>query len=154
IKYQNKTKGEVKMKKKLMFVASLVLLLSSVSFAATPFKLSLVGPIAVPTTKDVTGLAIGLIGSNVNTLKGVQFSWIYSVAENGVGVQGSGIYNKVVGEFTGLQWAFINIAGSMKGLQFGFYNKVGSMAGIQLGLININPKSSLTTFFPFINFQF
>ncbi|AKL98285.1 LA_2272 family surface repeat-containing protein [Endomicrobium proavitum] len=142
------------MKKKLMSAVCLVLLLSSVSFAATPFKLSLLGPITVPANQDVTGLAIGLIGSNVNTLQGVQLSWIYNVAENGAGVQASGIYNKVAGEFTGVQYAVVNIAGSVKGLQFGFYNQVRSMAGVQIGLININPKSSFLAFFPFINFQF
>jgi hypothetical protein len=167
-----------------MYAVCLVLLLSSLSFAATtPFKLSLVENIAIPPTDDVSGVEIGLIGSKVQTLKGVQFNGIYDRADDGFGAQ-IALFNKV-GKFTGMQYGVVNIAGTLSGLQLAFFNKAedikGSQLGFinlarqasglqfgflnkttneakttlfQLGLINLNRNSSLLRFFPFINFQF
>ena len=138
-----------------------VAVLLAVLFAAAPvfagdngiIKLSLWGDaaVAIPNNiHDVRGVSLG-IGSNVDSLYGLQWDFIYNNAKEVRGIKAAYFYETadvVWGaqgafisvnrqEVKGLQGGFINIArGEVTGAQFGLYNQVGDLHGLQLGFVN------------------
>jgi len=138
-----------------------VAVLLAVLFAAAPVfaadkgivKLSLWGDtaVAIPNNiHNVRGVSVG-IGSNVNSLYGLQWDFIYNNAREIRGIKAAWIYETsdvVWGmehalvsvnrrEVRGVQDGWVNIAhGEVTGAQLGIYNQVEDLNGVQLGIVN------------------
>ena len=126
------------MKKIVMLLA--LALVAAPAFAGDSgiLKLSLWGKklaVALPNhTQNVTGVELG-IGSDTESLKGVQLDFVYSKADDLVGVQ-SALLGKA-SHVTGVQWSFINLSdGLVSGVQAGLYNQAEELHGLQFGLVN------------------
>ena len=141
-----------------------VVMLFAVSAQAQVFKLSLWDDICIPNGDYTGGLELG-IGSQTQSVDGVQLGIIYSQAgklqgvqlglinntDDGIGVQW-GLAN-IAQDFTGAQVGFVNYAKETTGLQLGFVNYTETMKGLQLGLVNIIKDNKM--FLPvFVIFNF
>jgi hypothetical protein len=104
----------------LLFALTLILILSSFSYALTPLKLSLWEEISAPPDKDIIGLQLG-IGSKGREIQGAAINIVYSKYET----------------VTGLQLSFANFSTTVTGAQIGFFNMTDNMKGVQIGLLNI-----------------
>lgn len=119
---------------------------------ATPVKLSLIPNVGIPENQVVHGLDIGILGSKVQEVQGVQLAWFYGATESKmVGVQDAFVTssNKVVG----LQWGFVNLAQDVTGVQVGFVNITEQMRGVQVGLVNVIKQGVLPAMV-FVNANF
>lgn len=122
--------------KKLLAVAVFVALLAVGAQAKeSPIKLSLWGPIAIPSgSVEVKGLDLG-IGSTTPKMTGLQFDFIYAESSDFTGLQMAIVNN--VGSGTGVQWSAVNIVTEdFTGLQAGFVNYANRVTGLQLGFVN------------------
>ena len=141
-----------------------VVMLFAVSAQAQVFKLSLWDDICIPNGDYTGGLELG-IGSQTQSVDGVQLGIIYSQAgklqgvqlglvnntDDGIGVQW-GLAN-IAQDFTGAQVGFVNYAKETTGLQLGFVNYTETMKGLQLGFVNIIKDNKM--FLPvFVIFNF
>ncbi len=124
----------------------------------TPFMLSVVTPLQVPTSDfDVGGLRINAIygecqdfdGLDISTVgharghaNGLQAALIANVVDgDGMGLQ-VGSVNYVSGSYDGLQIGAVNYAvadaqSKAQALQIGFYNGSDYIKGMQIGVINV-----------------
>ena len=173
---------------KKLAVLAVALFITAPAFACCGdgiVKLSLWDNIAVALPNNihnVTGVSLG-IGSNVDTLDGLQWDFIYNNARKVRGVKAAGFYNTAdivygmqgslvtvnnrdlkglqsglvnisQGEVTGVQWGLVNLAhGHVTGVQLGLVNYVNSIKGLQLGLLNIARNGYLPAMI-FINGRF
>ena len=141
-----------------------VVMLFAVSAQAQVFKLSLWDDICIPNGDYTGGLELG-IGSQTQSVDGVQLGIIYSQAgklqgvqlgivnntDDGIGVQW-GLAN-IAQDFTGAQVGFVNYAKETTGLQLGFVNYTETMKGLQLGFVNVIKDNKM--FLPvFVIFNF
>lgn len=124
----------------------------------TPFMLSIVTPLQVPTSDfDVGGLRINAIygecqhfdGLDISTVgyarghaNGLQLALLANVVDgDGMGLQ-AGAVNYVKGSYDGLQigavnYAVANAQSKAQALQIGFYNGSDYIKGMQIGVINV-----------------
>jgi hypothetical protein len=154
------------MKKLLM--AALVMAAFAVNAAAqSPVKFSLFDQIAAPQTEKAN-LGLGLFYSNTPEVSGLDFNFFVSKVDNLTGVQLStvnindkgrgahlGFVNYNTGDFTGLQWGFVNYANNFTGLQLGFVNYINTIdKGLQIGLVNIIKNNGWLPFMVIVNGRF
>lgn len=149
----------------LIAVAAILTCTVSISQAQV-VKLSLWGDICVP-NEDYTGGLELAIGTETQSVDGVQLAFIYAQADKFRGLQsalvsstkdGQGVqwsFVNLADQFQGVQLGFVNKTKDMKGLQWGFVNYTETMKGLQIGLVNIIKNNP--TFLPvfvFVNFSF
>jgi len=136
-------------KKSFVIGAALVAVVFSSSFSAkaeggsvrkTPFMLSLVDPLALPSSAwadwDVTGIRLNTLYGNCRSLTGLDI----------------GLYNSC-SQLKGWQIGVINEATVMKGLQTGLINYANSAMGVQIGLVNVIADKDWA-FLPIVNASF
>ena len=124
----------------------------------TPFMMSIVTPLQVPTSDfDVGGLRINWIygecqdfdGLDISTVgrarghgNGLQAALLANIVdEDGIGIQIAPV-NYVTGSYSGLQIGAVNYAvadsrSSAQALQIGFFNGSDFIKGCQIGVINM-----------------
>lgn len=188
------------MKKKL----GVLLILLSVSAFSANFEAGLISPMQLNTPEtsvtgvrvglihtenaDVRGLDLNLISNTKNNFTGLSLGSIYDETRGdftGVRIPLFGIfsYNRVDGNFTGLQLGGVNTVGkemkgaqfgvvnlintgvgfqaaayngaeSFRGLQLGFVNYTKRLEGVQIGFVNIADNSQIYPVLPIVNFNF
>src|SRR3989339_767491 len=131
--------------------------MGSAQAGSLPVKLSIIPTVGLPLGETVHGLDIGLIGTKIDEVKGLQGAWIFAgTKQKMVGLQGAfvsinsnemtgiqySLYNKSA-NLTGLQLGCINSGENMTGIQFGFVNIANKAHGLQLGLVNIIKEGRL-----------
>ncbi len=135
--------------KRLLSALCAIAAFASISFAATPLKLSIWEKIAIPQDDSVNGLEIG-IGTYTPEVKGIMCNLIYAKTDDCFGWQHAwlitftklfkGLQTSIINlnssEIAGIQKGFFNKAVSIKGLQVGFINVAENMEGVQIGFIN------------------
>lgn len=125
--------------KKLVSLVAVMFVAVAGAFAsdASIIKLSLVGPVCVPKTNEVTGLDLGILGTKTSKVTGIQFAIGMTQADEMVGIQSAWIMSKTTKKFTGLQGAIVTSGeGDVVGVQYGIVNKAENMTGLQLGWVN------------------
>ncbi len=132
------------MRKSMLFISCLLSVFAAqanddalIKNNTSPAMISLFAPIQFPNSDwSVSGLRIGLIYSNCDTMTGLDI----------------GIINKSK-ETRALQLGIANITDAMGGLQIGIINYADRAVGIQIGLVNIIADNG-APFFPIINASF
>ena len=124
----------------------------------TPLKLSIVGPIALPTDLlcSVYGLHLSVLGGQSHTMAGIGISGIGSNCEELDGLS-VGIFNLSRLAAYGLQIGFMNLVtdGSLYGCQIGVLNFAGrDTCGVQLGVINCIGSGDNSRTLPILNMSF
>lgn len=136
----------------VLALATLIGAAPAAAQAERPFQVALFAPIQAFPEQDaiqgirlsllygrnasVTGLDIGLVSSTTRDFLGVQFG-VVGIAEGSfTGFQDNWIVNRVAGDFTGLQWGFVNSVDDGRGVQISGVSHARNFRGLQLGLVN------------------
>lgn len=155
--------------KKLLIGLTILMGLTSISFADGAVQLSLINSVQiVPENQAVTAFRLAIYGKNTKTQyvdigivtentsgmsKGIQWSFV-GLQNDFTGWQAATAFNYSTGRVKGLMTGAVNLSGHMSGLQFGLVNVTDTAYGIQLGLLNFIKKGGMLPFFPIFNFSF
>ena len=142
---------------------------ASASEATKPIQLALVPDIQlVPQDESIRGLRLNIYGANQN-VTGVDIGLMHETRGNfgGVGfgllniahgevrgLQFSGIYSGADDRISGLQVGIVNRSANIHGLQIGLANFADDMTGFQLGLWNEIKNKEQWQVIPIINAAF
>lgn len=120
-----------------------------------PFGLEFVPGVPVNYRNSEVMFGLGLVGSGIGRVNGIQSAGIFSLSGDVSGIQASGVFSIASGEFEGIQTsgvfniargriegiqtsAVFNLADEMSGIQASaVVNVARNIDGIQAGLINI-----------------
>jgi hypothetical protein len=119
----------------------------------TPFMLSFVTPLQVPTRdfdvaglrlnlvygecRNFQGLDIGAVGRATGNSKGIHLALLATVTDgDAVGLH-VGTVSYVKGQFNGLQLGAVNYASRAGAGQIGIFNGADHITGFQIGVINV-----------------
>ncbi|MCB9496829.1 MAG: hypothetical protein H6686_08105 [Fibrobacteria bacterium] len=126
-----------------------------------PFQVVL-GVVAIPPARTVTGFAIDVGWGTIDHLRGFQVGILNQVDSSSRGIQaGAGNFSeKQIGIQAGvvnsarncgcIQAGLLNIAGPLRGIQAGAVNLSGETQGLQFGLVNVWKKQGESRLFPFV----
>ena len=132
------------MRKTILLAVSALFISFGAAMAAdngSPIKISLVPGAAIPNTKLVTGLDLGILATNTPGVEGGQIALFYAKAGSGsIGYQYALV--SVSDDFAGIKHGFVNVGGSVTGIMTGFVNVSKQMHGIQLGFVNVTQNIS------------
>lgn len=133
--------------KNIKILLGMMFLMSTLTFAETPFQLGLPGT-NIPADQNVKGVRLNLLyGKNTN-MNGLDIN-ILALGEtnNFTGVQLSPLWigaNKVNNSFTGVGIGFANIhLGQSTGVVIGGVNYTNDFNGLQWGFVNFNQRKSV-----------
>ncbi len=133
--------------KRIKNLLGMIFLISTMTFAETPFQLGVPGN-NIPADQSVKGVRLNLLyGKNTN-MTGLDIN-ILALGEtnNFTGVQLSPFWigaNKVNNSFTGVGLGIANIhLGQSTGVVLGGVNYTNNFTGLQWGFINFNQKKSV-----------
>ncbi len=104
--------------------------------------------------QSVSGVDIGLMHETKSRFGGVGFGLLNIVHGEARGLQFSGIYSGADDRMSGLQVGIVNHSGNIHGLQIGLANFADDMTGIQIGLWNEIKSKENWTVVPIINAAF
>lgn len=118
----------------------------------TPFMLSFVAPLEVPTRdfdvgglrlsliygecRDFDGLDLGFVSRATGRGNGLQSCAVNIVDGDGLGLQANWLVGYVKGTYAGFQVGAVNYAAKAQAFQLGFYNGAEHIEGLQIGVIN------------------
>lgn len=155
--------------KKLLIGLTILMGLTSISFADGAVQLSLINSVQiVPENQAVTAFRLAIYGKNTKTQyvdigivtentsgmsKGIQWSFV-GLQNDFTGWQAATAFNYSTGRVKGLMTGAVNLSGHMSGLQFGLVNVTDTAYGVQLGFLNIIKKGGMLPWFPIFNFSF
>jgi hypothetical protein len=133
---------------KRLMIAALVAVLAVGAYAdSAGFQLSLTPDIAIQDRDTaINGVSIGVWNENPSPKFQWQFGFVNGATADSVGVQWfvflPTFYNYAE-NYKGVQLAFVNYtAGDFTGLQWGFVNYAASMTGVQLGAVNVAKQAT------------
>jgi len=133
--------------KRIKNLLGMMVLISTMTFAETPFQLGVPGT-NMPADQTVKGVRLNLLyGKNTN-MSGLDINILaLGETDNFTGVQLSPFWigaNKVNNSFTGVGIGIANIhLGQSKGVVWGGVNYTNDFNGLQLGFVNFNQKKSV-----------
>jgi hypothetical protein len=113
------------------------------------FRLNIYGD-----NQNVSGVDIGLVHETKNRFSGVAFGLLSIVHGECRGLQFSGIYSGAEDRMSGLQVGMVNRSANIHGLQIGLANFADDMTGVQIGLWNEIKSKEKWQVFPLINAAF
>jgi len=104
--------------------------------------------------QSVSGVDIGLLHETKVKFSGVGFGLLNIVHGEARGLQFSGIYSGADDRMSGLQVGIVNRSANIHGLQIGLANFADDMTGIQIGLWNEIKSKEQWQVVPIINAAF
>jgi len=104
--------------------------------------------------QNMSGVDIGLMHETKDRFSGVGFGLLNIVHGQARGLQFSGIYSGADDRMSGLQVGIVNRSNNIHGIQIGLANFADDMTGIQIGLWNEIKSKENWTVVPIINAAF